>query len=56
LRDEQQAIVGNLIKYYVHACITDYENFKEFRQEKLMLEQYDDVVKRIEKDGATNEK
>jgi integrase len=56
LRDEQRDIVDKLIKYYVGSGATDYESFKEFRQERLMLEQYEDVVKRIEKGGAADEK
>jgi len=55
LRDEQQDVVDQLIQYYSARSIADYETFKEFRQEKLMLESYKDVVERIGKGGVSNE-
>ncbi len=47
LRDCQKEIVDGLIKIYTKECITDYEDFIEYKKEVKFLNMYQSVINKI---------
>lgn len=48
LRDSQRAVVEGLVESYRKMRIADYVSYKQYRQEKELLDAYSDTVSKIE--------
>jgi integrase len=49
LMEQQEAMVNHLLRVYAENGMTDYEGFKEYRQERFLLECYQNMVSSIKK-------
>lgn len=47
LLDDQRAVVCGLVESYRELGITDYQTFKQYRQEKALLDSYSEAVTKI---------
>jgi integrase len=52
LLEQQEEIVRQLMKIYAENGITDYEEFREYRQERFLLECYRNMIVSIEESEA----
>jgi integrase len=52
---DQQKVIDNLLEVYCKNNIKNYEGFKEYRQEKKLLESYQNIIGLIESDGCPHE-